>query len=106
DHVDAHRSVGLVISPYTKRKIVDSTMYSTSGMLRTMELILGLQPMSQFDAAARPFYNAFQSKPAFGAYEHVVPEVNMKEVNLETAWGAKLSNSFDFSREDAADDLL
>ncbi len=47
DHVDAHRSIALVVSPYTKRKFVDHTMYSTSGMLRTMELILGLPPMSQ-----------------------------------------------------------
>ena len=54
DHVDAHRTVALAISPYIKRHSVDSTMYSTSSMLRTMELILGLEPMSQFDAAARP----------------------------------------------------
>src|SRR5205085_10474250 len=47
DHVDAHRSVALVISPYTQSGKVDSTMYSTSAMLRTMELILGLEPMSQ-----------------------------------------------------------
>src|SRR5205814_8110811 len=44
DHVDAHRTVALAISPYIKRKSVDSTMYSTSSMLRTMELILGLEP--------------------------------------------------------------
>src|SRR5205807_8163149 len=62
DHVDAHRTVALVISPYTKRGQVDSTLYSTSSMLRTMELILGLAPMSQFDAAARPMYNAFQAR--------------------------------------------
>ena len=43
DHVDAHRTTAFVISPYTKRGVVDSTMYSTSSMLRTMELILGLQ---------------------------------------------------------------
>ena len=59
DHVDAHRTVALAISPYIKRHSVDSTMYSTSSMLRTMELILGLEPMSQFDAAARPMANAF-----------------------------------------------
>src|SRR5213078_5416891 len=70
DHVDAHRSVALVISPYTKRGAVDSTMYSTSGMLRTMELILGLQPMSQFDAAATPMYQSFQNKPDLTAYRH------------------------------------
>ncbi|WP_406695944.1 alkaline phosphatase family protein [Singulisphaera sp. Ch08] len=54
DHVDAHRTVALAISPYVKRKSVDSTMYSTSSMLRTIELILGLDPMSQFDASSRP----------------------------------------------------
>ena len=56
DHVDAHRSPALVVSPYTKRRHVDSSMYSTSSMLRTMELILGLKPMTQFDAAAQPMY--------------------------------------------------
>ena len=57
DHVDAHRTVALAISPYIKRHTVDSTMYSTTSMLRTMELILGLEPMSQFDAAARPMFH-------------------------------------------------
>src|SRR5205085_4956803 len=81
DHVDAHRTVALVVSPWTKRKHVDSTMYSTSSMLRTMELILGLKPMSQFDAAARPMYNAFQNKPDLTPYTHVVPEVDRNEKN-------------------------
>ena len=56
DHVDAHRTIAFVISPYTRRSFVDSTMYSTASMLRTIELILGLKPMSQFDAAAMPMY--------------------------------------------------
>ncbi len=47
DHVDAHRSVLLVASPFVKRGIVDSTLYTTSSVLRTIELILGLPPMSQ-----------------------------------------------------------
>jgi YVTN family beta-propeller protein len=106
DHVDAHRTVALVISPYTKRKHVDSTMYSTSSMLRTMELILGLKPMSQFDAAARPMYASFQAKPDLRAYQHVVPDTDLKATNLAGAWGAKLSEQFDFTKEDAADDLL
>lgn len=106
DHVDAHRTVGLVISPYTQHGKIDSTMYSTASMLRTMELILGLRPMSQFDAAARPMYNAFQSEPNLAAYKHVVPDVDMKARNTATAWGAKLSETFDLSKEDAADDLL
>ncbi|MGF1579747.1 MAG: alkaline phosphatase family protein [Gemmataceae bacterium] len=106
DHVDAHRTVALVISPYTQHGKLDSTMYSTASMLRTMELILGLKPMSQFDAAARPMYNAFQAKPTFRTYTHVVPDTDMKALNKKTAWGAKLSEKFDLTKEDAADDLL
>src|SRR5262249_32397584 len=63
DHVDAHRTVALAISPYIKKHSVDSTLYSTSSMLRTMELILGLEPMSQFDAAARPMFPSFADQP-------------------------------------------
>src|SRR5204862_6848647 len=59
DHVDAHRTVGLVISPYVKRKHLDQTQYGTVSMLRTMELSLGLPPLSQFDAAATPMFEAF-----------------------------------------------
>jgi DNA-binding beta-propeller fold protein YncE len=106
DHVDAHRTVALVISPYTKRRHVDSTMYSTASMLRTMELILGLKPMSQFDAAARPMYASFQAQPDLRPYEHVVPQVDRTETNPKTAWGAELSEKFNLAREDAADDLL
>jgi DNA-binding beta-propeller fold protein YncE len=106
DHVDAHRAVALVISPYTKHEYVDSTMYSTSSMLRTMELILGLKPMSQFDAAARPMYNSFQAKPDLTAYEHVVPAVDLREKNKQAAWGSKISEKFNLATEDAADDLL
>jgi hypothetical protein len=106
DHVDAHRTVALVISPYTRHGHVDSSLYSTTSMVRTMELILGLKPMSQFDAAARPMYESFQGKADLAAYEHVVPEVDLEETNKATAWGAKLSETFDFAKEDAADDLL
>jgi len=106
DHVDAHRTVALVISPYTQHGKVDSTMYSTSSMLRTMELILGLKPMSQFDAAARPLFNAFHNKANFAAYTHAVPETDLKAVNLPGVWGAKLSETFDFSKEDLIDDLI
>jgi phospholipase C len=106
DHVDAHRTAALVISPYSRKCGVDSTMYSTSSMLRTMELILGLRPMSQFDAAATPMYRSFAGKLDVVAYEHVVPEVDMKAKNTKTAWGADLSDKMDFTREDAADDLL
>ena len=105
-HVDAHRTVALAISPYTRGRGTDSTMYSTSSMLRTMELILGLKPMSQFDAAATPLYNAFPAKPDFAAYEHAVPDTDLKAVNQPGNWGEKLSATLDFSKEDLADDLL
>jgi len=51
-------------------------------------------------------YRAFQSKPNFRTYRHAVPDVDMKAINAASAWGAKLSDTFDFSREDAADDLM
>jgi hypothetical protein len=106
DHVDAHRTVALVISPFAKRGHVDSTLYSTSSMLRTMELILGLRPMSQFDAAARPMYNSFQSQADSRPYQHLVPDTNLQATNVAAAWGAELSEQFDLTKEDAADDLL
>jgi hypothetical protein len=106
DHVDAHRTVALVISPYTKHHHTDSTLYSTSSMLRTMELILGLTPMSQFDAAARPMYASFQAESDTRAFEHLVPDTNMKAVNLVNAWGAQQSEEMDFTKPDQADDLL
>jgi Phosphoesterase family len=106
DHVDAHRTAALVISPYTKRKHVDSTLYSTSSMLRSMELILGLKPMSQFDAAARPMYASFQAELDERPYAHIVPETDLKAVNEAMAWGAKQSEEMDLTKEDAADDLL
>jgi DNA-binding beta-propeller fold protein YncE len=106
DHVDAHRSVALVISPYTKRSFVDSTMYSTSSMLRTMELILGLKPMSQFDAAARPMYESFQGKPDTTPYKHVPAKVDVNELNKPGAFGTAMSEKLNLEKEDAADDLI
>ncbi len=106
DHVDAHRSPALVVSAYTKRNYVDSTMYSTSSTLRTMELILGLKPMSQFDAAARPMANAFQARPDLTPYEHAEAQADLKETSTASAWGAKQSETFDFDEEDRVDDLV
>ncbi|AMV24747.1 Phosphoesterase family protein [Gemmata sp. SH-PL17] len=106
DHVDAHRSVALVISPYTKRKFVDSTLYSTTSMLRTMELILGVQPMSQFDAAARPMYNSFTAKPDLSDYTHEVPKVDLKEKNKPGGFGAAWMEKQNLAKEDTLDDLL
>ncbi|QJX00953.1 bifunctional YncE family protein/alkaline phosphatase family protein [Frigoriglobus tundricola] len=106
DHVDAHRSVALVVSPYTKRKYVDSTPYSTTSMLRTMELILGLQTMSQFDSAARPMYASFTAKPDLTGYSHEVPKVDLTEKNKPGGFGALWMEKQDLSKEDTLDDLL
>jgi DNA-binding beta-propeller fold protein YncE len=105
DHVDAHRTVALVAGPYVKRGAVVSAMYSTSSMLRTMELILGLEPMTQFDAAALPMYACFTAEPDFTPYAHRPATWPLDERNAPTAWGAELSERFDLAREDAADDL-
>ena len=106
DHIDAHRTVAFVISPWVRRRARDSTMYSTSSMLRTMELILGLKPMSQFDAAAMPMFNSFATRPDNGRYKAEPARVNLEERNQKLAWGSELSRTMDFTREDAADDLL
>jgi hypothetical protein len=106
DHVDAHRSVALAISPYVRRNHVDSTMYSTSGMLRTMELILGVEPMTQFDAAALPMYHSFQATADLRPFTALEPRVDIHATNQALAWGADMSEKMDFSIPDAADDLL
>jgi hypothetical protein len=105
DHVDAHRSTAFVASPYTRRRYVDSTMYTTSGMLRTMELILGLPPMSQYDAAATPMYNSFTNKADTTPFSHLEARIDLAEKNPANAPGAQRSAQLDFSKEDAAPDV-
>jgi YVTN family beta-propeller protein len=104
DHVDAHRTTAFLISPYARHGAVDSTLYSTSSMLRTMELVLGLKPMSQFDAAALPMFNAFQSAADLRPYQHKPANVDLDAKNERHAWGGQLK--MNFAREDAVDDLL
>lgn len=100
DHVDARRTVGLVVSPYTRRKGVDSTLYTTSSMVRTMELLLGLPPMTQFDAAAMPMYACFGTERDLAPFAHSAPRVNVNARNGRNAPGAKESLSMDFSEYD------
>jgi hypothetical protein len=106
DHVDAHRTVALAISPFIKRRVVDSTMYSTSSMLRTIELILGLEPMSQFDAAARPMFAAFTAQPDFTPFSHRPAKVDLNAKNAARAPYAELSQRLNLEVEDRADDRL
>jgi YVTN family beta-propeller protein len=104
DHVDSHRSPAYVISPYARRHAVDSTMYNTTSMLRTIELILGLKPMTMFDAAARPMANAFQNAPDLRAYTNEPPRVPLDDKNPANTPLAARSLKLDFEGSDKADE--
>ena len=103
DHVDSHRTTGLVISPYVKRKTVDSTMYSTVSMLRTIELLLGLPPMTQHDASATPMANSFMAKPDFTPFTATGARIDLMSKNAPHAYGAAESAKMDFSDYDRID---
>jgi YVTN family beta-propeller protein len=105
DHVDAHRSTAYVAGGYVKRGYVDHTMYSTSGMLRTIELILGMPPMSQYDAAAEPMWRCFNKTADKKQFKSIKPNINLNEINTVTSANSKMSDSFDFTKEDRAPDL-
>lgn len=102
DHVDARRTVGLVISPYVKRGVVDSTLYSTSSMVRTMELLLGLSPMSQFDAAAMPMYASFGTEAKSTPFDVIQPKIDINARNKKSDYGSEQSSRMDFSDVDRA----
>ena len=106
DHVDGHRTVALAISPYTQTGTVDSTRYSTVSMLRTMELIVGVEPLTQFDALARPMRKAFTRRPDFRPFDVRTPTVSLTELNRPDAPLAAEMARMDFSRPDAADHRL
>jgi YVTN family beta-propeller protein len=106
DHVDAHRSVLVVASPFTRRGAVDHTLYTTSGVLRTIELILGLPPMTQYDAGATPLYNAFTAQPDLAPFTALPATISLTERNQPGAPGAAESAAMDFSAPDLAPDLL
>jgi hypothetical protein len=81
DHVDGHRTVALAVSPYIRRGSIDSTFYSQCSMIKTIEMILGLPPMSLFDLIANDMRNSFQTKPEFTPYVAVQPQQSIYEVN-------------------------
>jgi DNA-binding beta-propeller fold protein YncE/phospholipase C len=103
DHVDSHRSPVFVLSPYTRRGVIDSTMYNTTSVLRTMELILGLRPMTQFDAAARPMWAAFSAQPNADPYTAEKPRIDTTSRNPQSS-AAVRRTEMDFSEADRADD--
>ena len=104
DHVDSHRSPAFIASPYIRRGAVDSTMYNQTSMLRTMELILGLRPMTQFDAGSRPMWTAFQPVADTKAYAAEKPRYALDERNPKQSATAERSAKMDFSEADRVDD--
>ncbi|GAA3994004.1 hypothetical protein GCM10022408_00150 [Hymenobacter fastidiosus] len=105
DHVDAHRSTAYLAGPYVRRGAVVHTMYSTSGMLRTLELILGLPPMSQYDAAATPLWECFTSSANARPFVARPALVDLNARNTAYNRSSRQAEGFDFSREDAAPDI-
>jgi YVTN family beta-propeller protein len=106
DHVDAHRSTAFVAGGFVKEGFVDHTMYSTASMLHTIELILGIPPMSQYDASAEPMWRCFDTVAKHKPYNKKPHQVDLNEVNSNTSKYAELSQQLDFSKEDEAPDGL
>ncbi|HYK88676.1 MAG TPA: alkaline phosphatase family protein [Acidobacteriota bacterium] len=111
DHVDGHRTVGLVISPYTRRGAVVHQNYNQTGMLRTIELILGLLPMNRFDRGADAMTDCFQEKPdtrSFTALPNIVPldEMNppLRALAGKPRYWAQKSLELDLDDVDRADE--
>jgi hypothetical protein len=104
DHVDAHRSPGLVISPWARKGAVIHTRYDQYSVLRTLELITGLDPLALNDALATPMYDAFISgtqKPDNTPYTVISPGYSITATNSASAPAAKLSNELPWNRLDA-----
>ena len=105
DHVDAHRSPAYVAGGFVKRNYVDHTAYSTSSMLRTIELILGLSPMSQYDAAAMPMWRSFDSVAKPSDFKAITPNVDLQAKNVVRNEWQRKSELFNFEKEDTNNDV-
>ena len=81
DHVSGYRTTAYCVSPYAKRGAVVSTQYNTTSVLRTIEQILGLPPMNQFDASATPMFDCFQETPDLTPFTHVANNVPLDQMN-------------------------
>ena len=104
DHVDAHRSPAYVAGGYVKRNYVDHSMYTTSSMIHTMEMILGMPPMTQYDAAAPTMWRCFNNQPDISPFTLLPCRVDLSERNPSGTKLAALSKGLDFSKEDIIDD--
>jgi YVTN family beta-propeller protein len=81
DHVDGHRSICLVISPYTKRRQIVSNFYNQTSVLHTIELMLGIPPMNQFDAMSPAMGACFTSKPDLTPYVALPNQIPLDQTN-------------------------
>jgi DNA-binding beta-propeller fold protein YncE len=113
DHVDAHRSIALVISKYSPgsadHPFVDSRFYTTVNMVHTIEMLLGLPPMNQNDAYApvmAPLFSGAGNQPAFSADYRNRDNGLIYQINPSKAKGARESEKMDFSRPDAVNTAL
>ncbi len=104
DHVDSHRSTSYVISPWVKRHTVNSTLYNQASVLRTMEIILGLHPMTVYDAGARPMFAVFNNVETPGAYALEKPQAPLDTRNPAQSPTAARSKRMDFHEADDIDD--
>lgn len=104
DHVDAHRSTAYVAGGLVKKAFIDHTPYSTSSFLRTIELILGLPPMSQYDAAAEPLWRCFDTLSNHPAFHLRPAQTDLFEKNTTFNEWQRKSEEFNFTREDRAPD--
>ena len=103
DHVDAHRSVLLVASPYARQDMVDSTFYTTASVLRTIEEILGLAPLSQYDAGATPLWSAFSRRSDSTSFVHLPHTWPLDELNPQ-AFRSRIP-ARDLAEADEADEV-
>lgn len=99
DHVSDQRSTFYVASPYAKTG-VHHEQYTTAGVVHTIELILGLKPLSIYDATALPMYAAFDTRPDLRPFDAIPPQIDVDAVNLKTAYDARASAALDFHDPD------
>ena len=100
DHVDAHRTITQVISPYSQHGQVDSTFYSTASLLRSIENIVGITPLTQFDAFSNPMSGAFGREANTTAFTSVRPEMAWNILNGAAAPLAAASMRQSLVKED------
>jgi hypothetical protein len=100
--VDDQRTTFYLASPYAAPG-VHHAHYTTSSVVRTIELLLGLPPMTIYDALAPPMYDAFALQPDLHPYEAIGPQIDDTVKNTKTAYGAAQSERMDFHDADAAD---